>query len=211
MSYPPGVHESDRPVKSRREQYSDATRAALLDSATSLFADKGFAATALVDVAAAANVTRGAVYHHFTDKAALFEAVLERVELQALQGITEATLDAGTAWDAALAGLRAFLDQCCDPVYSRIVWREGPSALGWQRWRECEFKYCHGLTEQYLRALVADGHISPLPLHSATGLVFAMFGESGVALAEADESDRAELRAELESVMVRILEGLRIS
>ena len=64
-------------VRSRRELYSEATRAALLDEATRLFAQRGYAGTSLEDVAAASQVTRGAVYHHFDGKQALFEAVLD--------------------------------------------------------------------------------------------------------------------------------------
>ncbi|HEX2176531.1 MAG TPA: TetR family transcriptional regulator, partial [Nocardioidaceae bacterium] len=70
-------------VKSRREQYSEATRAALLEAATALFHERGFGGTALEDVAAAAQVTRGAVYHHFTNKRDLFEAVIDALETQA--------------------------------------------------------------------------------------------------------------------------------
>src|SRR6266702_432282 len=61
-------------VRSRRELYSEATRAALLDEATRLFAERGYAGTSLEDVASASQVTRGAVYHHFEAKHALFEA-----------------------------------------------------------------------------------------------------------------------------------------
>src|SRR5215471_5564610 len=67
-------------VKSRREMYSEATRAALLEEATTLFAERGYSGTSLEDVASASQVTRGAVYHHFASKQALFEAVLELQE-----------------------------------------------------------------------------------------------------------------------------------
>jgi len=59
-------------TQSRRELYSEATRAALLDEATRLFATRGYAGTSLEDVAVASQVTRGAVYHHFDGKQALF-------------------------------------------------------------------------------------------------------------------------------------------
>src|SRR5215471_15831561 len=74
-------------VKSRRELYSEATRAALLDEATRLFAAHGYAGTSLEDVASASQVTRGAVYHHFEGKQALFEAVLDAQEVGAIARI----------------------------------------------------------------------------------------------------------------------------
>ncbi len=75
-------------VKSRRELYSEATRAALLDEATTLFAERGYAGTSLEDVASASQVTRGAVYHHFASKQALFEAVLELQEARVTAEVT---------------------------------------------------------------------------------------------------------------------------
>src|SRR3546814_10364324 len=66
--------------KTRREEYSEATRAALLDAAKRLFTANGYQATGIEAVAQASRVTRGALYHHFTDKRALFDALV--VELQ---------------------------------------------------------------------------------------------------------------------------------
>src|SRR5881392_4304800 len=77
-------------TQSRRELYSEATRAALLDEATRLFAARGYTGTSLEDVAVASQVTRGAVYHHFDGKRALFEAVLDAQETRAIATITAA-------------------------------------------------------------------------------------------------------------------------
>jgi len=203
---------ASEPVKSRRELYSEATREALIDAATDLFVERGFSGTALADVAASAQVTRGAVYHHFTDKRALFEAVLERFELQAVARIREGASTGTDPWDAAMRGLAAFLEQCCDPVYGRLVWQEGPIALGWQRWRECEMQYGYGLTEEFVSALIQHGILTPTPLTTATRLVFALIGETGLALAEvSDVAAKQTLRKEYEAVIRRILEGLRVA
>src|ERR1700754_27350 len=112
-------------AKSRREQYSEATRAALLETATAMFAERGFARTSLDEIATATQVTRGAVYHHFDSKQALFEAVLESLEQDIVQRVTTAaTAGPPDPWQAALAGLDAFLDRCCDPTYGRLCWLE---------------------------------------------------------------------------------------
>ena len=156
-------------VKSRRELYSEATRAALLDEATRLFATRGYAGTSLEDVAAASQVTRGAVYHHFDGKQALFEAVLDAQEMRAIAKITAAAT-AADPLEAARQALDAFLDHCCDPVYGRLVWLEGPTALGWHRWRECEQKYAYGLVERYITALVDAGYLAGRALGSLVRL-----------------------------------------
>lgn len=197
------------PVKSRREQYSEATREALLDAATAQFAERGYLRTALDDVATATQVTRGAVYHHFDGKQALFEAVLDRLETGAVQRIADAAVRKSDPWDAAVAGLDAFLEQCCDPVYGRVVWQEGPVALGWSGWKECEEKYAYGLTEQFLRNLIEAGYIEPVPLETTSRLVFGLLGAAGLALAEADETSKRQTRDDCADLIRDMLTGLR--
>src|SRR5207244_3444785 len=106
MSYTPRVST----VKSRREQYSQATRAALIEAATKRFADRGFAGTALEDVAADIQATRGAVYHHFANKSALFEAVFEELESTVVARSAAAAAGAPDPWQGAIAALGSFLE-----------------------------------------------------------------------------------------------------
>src|SRR5882762_9131674 len=94
--------------KSRREEYSDATRAALLESATRLFSEVGYMHTSLDDVARATRMTRGAVYHHFNGKQALFEAVLENQEIALQAAVTSSGAQGQDAWHAAINGLDTF-------------------------------------------------------------------------------------------------------
>jgi AcrR family transcriptional regulator len=194
-------------VKSRREQYSEATRAALVEAAGTLFYERGFGRTALEDIAAAAQVTRGAVYHHFAGKADLFESVLGRLEEEAKEQVTAATAGVDDPWEAAMVGLDAFLDRCCDPVYGRLVWQEGPVALGWARWKECEEEHAYGLIEGFVRALIDAGRIRG-PLDLTTRFCFHLLGAAGQALADAAEPDKAQTREQCVDVTRRMLGGL---
>ena len=54
------------------------TREGLLDAAQRVFSERGVTGTSLAEVAASAGVTRGAVYWHFKNKAALFKAMAAR-------------------------------------------------------------------------------------------------------------------------------------
>ncbi|RJL34349.1 TetR/AcrR family transcriptional regulator [Bailinhaonella thermotolerans] len=199
------------PVKSRREQYSEATRAALLDAATRRFARYGYAGTALEDVASDIQATRGAVYHHFAGKTALFQAVVEALEADVMARILEAAATEADPWDGALAALDVFLDRCCDPVYGRVVWQEGPIALGWKCWHELELKYAYGLVEQLLLTLQAAGHLPALPLEPMTRITFHILGAAGMALAEAPEPDKARVRAEYRQAITHLLAGARVA
>jgi AcrR family transcriptional regulator len=196
-------------VKSRREMYSEATRAALLDEATTLFAGRGYAATSLEDVASASQVTRGAVYHHFAGKQALFEAVLELQEARAMEVITAAAA-VPDPWDAAILALDAYLQQCCDPVYGRLVWVEGPAALGWRRWRECERNYAYGLVERFIRDLVDAGYLDGNGFDTLVQFSFWMLGGAGLAVAEAAPRDKPRVRDEWGHLIGQTIGSLRI-
>jgi AcrR family transcriptional regulator len=197
------------PVKSRREQYSQETKAALLKAATHRFAERGFAGTALEDVAADIQATRGAVYHHFANKNALFQAVFDELETEMIQQVATASAEAADPWQAALVALDRFLDHACDPIYGRIVWQEAPLALGWQRWKECEEKYAYGLIEHMIRTLMDSGDLPSLPMEPMARVTFNILGAAGMALAEAPDQDKSEVRAEYTQVIRSILSGIR--
>ncbi len=90
---------------------TEQTRLALLDAAETLFWEQGAARTSVLDIARTAGLTRGAFYHHFKDKAAIFEALIARSLDTDLPGDAE-----GTDLDALVA-LRA----CCIVVFERFV------------------------------------------------------------------------------------------
>jgi len=197
-------------VKSRREMYSEATRAALLDEATALFAARGYAGTSLEDVASASQVTRGAVYHHFASKQALFEAVLQLQEARAMEAVAVAAAAVPDPWDAAILALHAYLQQSCDPVYGRLVWLEGPAALGWRRWRECERNYAYGLVERFIRGLVDGGYLDGTGFDTLVQFSFWMLGGAGLAVAEAAPLDKPRVRDEWGRLIAQAFGSLRI-
>ncbi|GAA4431879.1 TetR/AcrR family transcriptional regulator [Actinokineospora soli] len=198
-----------RVTRSRREQYSEATRAAILEAATRRFATDGFTATGLEDIAGDIQATRGAVYHHFASKRAVFEAVLEEQEIAAITRTRAAQARESDPWRGALAAMNEFLDLCLDPVYRRIAWLEGPIALGWSAWQAAEEKYAYAHIEEVLTGLVSAGLLDPLPVGTATHICFTVLGSAGMALAQAAPEDRERLRAEYADVLGRMISGLR--
>lgn len=159
------------------------------------------------NVASASQVTRGAVYHHFDSKQALFEAVLDQQECQAVEEIMAAATGEDP-WEAAMTAVEAFLDRCCDPTYGRLVWQEGPTALGWNRFRECEERYFFGLVEQFIRALVEAGYLEPTGAESTLRFAYWIFGGAGCTLAETAEMDRPRVRDEWATLIRQALGSL---
>ena len=196
-------------AKSRRDEYSEASRRALLDSARTLFVTQGYGPTSLDEIAAAARLTKGAVYHHFANKLALFEAVLDEVEQETLAKIITAAAGAGTAWEGGVAGLEAFLDECLDPVYQRLCFVEGPAAMGFVRWWECGEQYEIGVIKAMVLALQAEGFITVEADHAdvLTRILFGAMAAGALSIARAE--DPAAERDAIRDVVLHLISGLR--
>jgi AcrR family transcriptional regulator len=196
--------------RSRRDEYSEATRRALLDSAARLFAEKGFTATSLDEVAAEARVTKGAVYHHFANKQALFEAVADQAEEDACAAImVAAAAEAPNTWRGVVAGLDSFLERCMDPVYRRLCFQEGPAVLGFANWWEHGEKHEIGLIRGMLAALRAEGLIEPDDLDTLTQLLFGSMIAAALSLARAEDPKSESVR--VRDAILRLVAGLRPS
>jgi AcrR family transcriptional regulator len=195
--------------KSRRELYSEATRAALLETATAMFAEHGFARTSLDDIAVATQVTRGAVYHHFESKQAVFEAVFDALEQDMAARLVRAAQGQPDAWQAGMAALDAFLDLCCEDRYGRLCWLEGPIALGWARWMDYEKKYAYALIDGFLQAARAEGLVVDVPDPTGSQLVFHLLGGAGRTIAEAPPAERGAVRDGCAATIRRMLNGFR--
>lgn len=121
---------SAKSVRRTNEDRSRATRQALLDAARGLFVESGFAATSTPQIAKAAGVTRGALYHHFADKEDLLKAVV-REEAQSVADEIRAQASAPESALGALAdGTRGYFSAMSKPGRARLLLQEGPSVLG---------------------------------------------------------------------------------
>jgi AcrR family transcriptional regulator len=116
-------------VKPLRARQAEATRSLLVEVARRRFTERGYAATSIDDVIQQAGVARGALYHHFAGKEALFRAVYETVEGEVVARVIEAAAAQTSPWDAMRAGLSAFLDACLEPSFRRIVVLDSVSVL----------------------------------------------------------------------------------
>lgn len=126
--------------------------------AIDLFADKGYAAVSIDEIAEAAGVTRGAIYHHYKSKAGLFEAAADWLA-GTVGDVVAATADAvnGDPADQLSAGCHAFLDAITAEGPVRILLIDGPSVLGWAHWRRTDAGNSETHLREALRAVGLEG------------------------------------------------------
>ena len=180
------------PRRSQEERRS-ATRAALLAAGRQLFATRGFAAVPAEEVVRTAGVTRGAMYHHFGDKAELFAAVFEQLEAEIADDLATALADV-PADELVTRGIAAFLDICGRPDVLRIALTDAPAALGWSRWREVERRHGLGLVNELLaqRATAAGTEVPPFLGQVVLGAVI----EAALLIAHAKDPGKTRREAE---------------
>jgi AcrR family transcriptional regulator len=193
----------------RRARFSASTKRALVDVAEQLFTENGYTATSLDAIVAGADVTKGALYHHFSGKQAIFEAAFERVESRATAGIAQATDGHQDPWRKAEAGLRAFLAAVQEPAYRQIVISDGPSVLGHERFREQEERSTYAIVDEIVRSVLsADAYdLDEDMLDTFTRIFFGAMSAAGGSVAVSE--DPAAAAARVEAAIGFILAGLQ--
>jgi AcrR family transcriptional regulator len=199
---------SGSPPRRTQAERTAATRALLIDSARKLFSTKGFSSVSTEAIVAAAGVTRGALYHQFDDKAALFGAVYEQVEDELVADVGQRIVAAGPGdqLQAMRVGARLFLDLVSAPDVQQIVVIDAPAVLGWERWRAVGIKYGLGIIEAMLAQAIADGVIPDQPLRPTAHVLLAALDEAALYIARA--VDNRQAREEMELVCDRVIAGI---
>ncbi len=168
---------------------TEATRGKLIATGRTLFSERGFAATSTEDILGASGVSRGAMYHHFSSKTELFQAVFEAVEDDLTQQVLVAATSGGETDPMRILelGFDAFLDQCLKPEVQRIVMLEGPTVLGWDTWHELDERYAFG-TLKFVLALAAEsGRLEPDAVEPLSHLLLGAIMQAGMVVARADD------------------------
>jgi AcrR family transcriptional regulator len=196
---------ADRRTQAERSQ---STRAALIAAARPLFAERGYAGVGTEEIVRAAGVTRGALYHHFDGKRELFAAVYETIEAELAQRIASGALaaNAGSPLEAMRAGAEMFLEACTEPEAQQIALVDGPSVLGWERWREIGAAHGLGLIEASLQAAIDAGAIQPQPVRPLAHILLGALDEGAMLVARAEDQEVA--RAEVGRTLELLLAGL---
>jgi AcrR family transcriptional regulator len=184
---------SDSAKSSLRSEQVAQTRAALVAAGRELFGRTGYAATSVEDLASQARVTTGALYHHFPNKAALFEAVFEQVHMELLEASARAVggqqarpaTTGSVDWFAA--GFDAFLDQVLKPDVQQIIITDAPAVLGLARFTELDERYAFAAIVAGLRAGMQAGLLEVDDPETMARLLLGALTRAGMLIASSAE------------------------
>jgi AcrR family transcriptional regulator len=191
-----------------QEERSAATRDALISAARRLWGLRGYAEVGTPEIATAAGVTRGAMYHQFADKATLFAEVVEAVEqdVMARMGMLVAESGATTPAVAIRAAVDAWLEVSSDPEVRQLVLLDAPSVLGWAAFRDVAQRYSLGMTEQLLTEAIRAGQLAEQPVRALAHVLIGALDEAAMYIATADDATRA--RRETGEVLHRLIDAM---
>jgi AcrR family transcriptional regulator len=176
---------------SRKVEQGQATRQQLVGIATKLFAKHGYDGTSIEAVLTASKMSRGALYHHFASKEALFEAVLEDVETGIAETIVRSARRATDPVGVLRAGCKAWLRIAEDPAAHQIALVDAPAVVGWQRWREIDGRHAFGLLKGALQAVAATGRLRTDVVDVLAHMLLAAMLEVALVIARAPDRKAA--------------------
>ena len=201
------VNEKDvLPGRDSRRAQGTATRTSLVEAARTLFGQQGYADTSLDEVVALAEVTKGALYHHFSGKEDLFAAVYEQVQREVSDRVVSEFLEPDP-WEALVVGSNLWIDAHLDPAVRRIALRDARAVLGWEAVRVVENRFGAVPLRGVLRRAVRTGIIADQPLRPLALILMGALSEACLYVAEADDPEAA--RGEVGDLVLHLLTGLR--
>ena len=174
--------------RTNRER-SDESKARLIAAARTLFIENGYAETSTPEIVAAAGLTRGALYHHFTDKQALFRAIVEQESATVAEEIEAgASNETPSAIDALMEGSRAYFDAMAKPGRAKLLLLEGPAVLGRKTMDEIDAEHGARTLLEGLTEALAETNRQGLPLGPLSEMLSAAFDRAALAISEGADS-----------------------
>ncbi len=195
-------------MRRTQAERSAATQQALITAARRLWGERGYAEVGTPEIVEAAGVTRGAMYHQYADKAALFRAVIEAMDVEIIARIQALVAAArpDTPADTMHAMANAWLDIAAEPEVRRLMLVDAPSVIGWAEYREMSQSNSVEAAEQLLNAAIEAGQLRPQPVRPLALVLLGAFEEAATYMARAE--DPAQAREEVRAVLRDLIDGL---
>lgn len=189
------------------EERSRATQDKLITAARELFDQHGYADTAIDDIARAAGVTRGALYHHFGGKQQLFRAVIEEIQDELAEHVDRTAGKYEDPWDAFISGWLSALEQIPTGGMGRILMLEGPTVLGYQDWQAIDDAHFRDAVTAAVEYFMQEGTITTQPVEPVARVLLTISNALGTLISTSDDPN--ETREAIAPVWAQLINGLR--
>ncbi|MEF3308744.1 TetR/AcrR family transcriptional regulator [Paenibacillus sp. GYB004] len=175
----------------RSKEDTNETIRILIETGGQVFTRKGYADAALEDIASEAQLTRGALYHHFGNKKGMFHAVLESVQMRIAERILTESAQSDDLWDQLLLGCRAFVTAAVEPQHKRILLIDGPAVFGWEVWRTMDSQNSVRLLHEQLQLLEQEHILQPVSIDALTPVISGALNEAALWIAQQPDEKQA--------------------
>ena len=190
-----------------KAQQSEETTKALLAIAERHFSEFGYENTSTEKIVEEAQVTRGALYHHFGSKQGLYEAVVQDLHQRVAEKVKQSAELPPSTWDGFLAGCEAWLEASIDPVIQKVMIVDAPAVLGWDHWLGIDAEYGFRLLKEGLSEMIENEEIQ---VSSEEALLYLLNGALNQAAIWVSASQHPEKALEeAKNAFKMLLEGLR--
>ena len=193
---------------SRRQEYAAQTRAALMKEARRLFTLHGFQATSLDQIAGEARLTKGAIYHHFSNKTEIYAEIFEQQCVELTRLVSNASAEESDVWKRVLAQCEAFFDFSRLTALPLVPLHEVIGVLGWTRWREIEEKNTLAIVRDSVEALIAADMLKTNNAGLVSSVIHATLTDAAITAGRSGNSDK--VRAEAIEVVTQMIGGLLV-
>ncbi|WMT87717.1 TetR/AcrR family transcriptional regulator [Pelagibacterium sp. 26DY04] len=193
-----------QPESSRRSNRdrSESTRAALIEAGRALFTERPYGEIGTPEIVAKAGVTRGALYHHFADKQALFAAVADAEAAAVAREIEQSSPEGTSAAEALLNGGRAYLDAMQVPGRTRLLLLDAPAVLGHAEAEAIDMCHSARTLREGLSIAIETGAMPALPIEPLTRMISAAYDSAALDIEAGGD------RAAWEQVLAELFKGL---
>jgi AcrR family transcriptional regulator len=191
------------PVKLTKVEQTLRTRRAILDRSRHLFATKGYAATGTEEIISELGITRGALYHQFSDKLGVFRAVIAEAYGEITDYVRIKVQPIDDNWEQLVVGCQAFLEIAQQEDLRRLVFIEAPAVLAADNLVEFD-QYGFGLLQQAIQIAVNEGKLATIDAEGFAHLVNGSLNELAAWVAQSNDPQRLKTAQKLvETLLTR--------
>ena len=196
----------------KRVENGRKTTIKLLKIARRMFSKRGYGDTSMEEIVQKANVTRGALYHHFSGKKGLFVRVFEDALTDVVKRVEKPQGEDLNTWEKLLASTHAYLNACIDPELQQIILIDAPAILGWDVWRRVDEEKSLHILKGLLTKLMEEEVIESMPVDALAHIISGAVNESVLWIAQSEDPQKAleEAWSTMKSMMNCLRIGSRI-